>query len=567
MLGAIPTHAQANRMIDAELIDRANAQGLVSVIVQFDSGAARMSDVRANIARTANTRIASDSANWAIPFVALEVDAAGLRALAVDPMVRAIQADHAYFPALASSIPVIRADAAWARGIDGAGQTVVVLDTGVEAAHSFFGGRVVAEACFSGGGFADSLCPIGDIIQIGAGAASPEKCVGYGGCAHGTHVSGIAVGRADTGSGVARGANLIGIQVFSLLGGLTAYDSNLISGLNYVYNLSGVYDIAAANMSLSDGIFESSACDDQNLALKAAIDLLLSVGIPTVIAAGNQGYATGITAPACISSAVSVGATTDADAIASFSNRAPILDLFAPGAAITSSVLNGQFASANGTSMAAPHVAGAFALLRQAHPTALIDRLLNALQLSGRAIPIDGGTIPRIDVIAALDALDGAPLPNRLSNGDFASGLTSWYPWDGTVVQTPGQWLEWRRELGSDSAVVAQNSGVSVAAGGGLEARADFGNLSGVRKRVAIILHDADWDDLAVCSFWLDPFVPPRTFIMRMTTGQAWEAAQVSLYLSPDDGIGWVRVDNAALRPLLDSPDGVTQCIDPNLLA
>lgn len=558
-----PFQTYAQTVIDPSLIARAAVDGRVNVIVQLDAPLERAADVRGSLARAVNGRMLSDSAQWVIPFVALEVDSVGLAALAADSRVRAIQPERAYVPALPSSIPVIRADSAWARGIDGTGQVIAVLDTGVEATHSFFGGRVVAEACFSGGGFADSLCPLGDIIQIGAGAASPQKCIGYGGCPHGTHVAGIAVGRSDTGAGVARGANLMAIQVFSLVGSLTAYDSNIISALNYVYSARNVYAISAVNLSLSDGVFQPTACDDENLAMKAAIDLLASVGIPTIIASGNQGYPNGITAPACISSAISVGATTDADSIASFSNRAPMLDLFAPGAGITSSVLNGGFATANGTSMAAPHVAGAFALLKQAYPSAPLDRLIRALQLSGRPIPIDGGTVTRIDVIAALDALGGAPLPNRVQNGDFAAGLTGWYGWDGAILTMPGQWVEWARAAGSSSASLAQDTGIGFGAGVGLEARIDAGNLSGARKRIAVIVHDADWDDFAVCAFWLAPYAFPRTFTLRMTTGMAWERAHLSLYLSPDDSER-IRVDNAALRPLLDAPNGVTQCVDPN---
>jgi subtilisin family serine protease len=548
----------------AALMSAAQAQGQVRVIVGFNPSAGRTADVRRALAAAAFSEPLSNSANWQIPYVALSVNDAGLRALANDPRVTSIQIDGTYTTSLASSIPVIRADQAWGRGIDGTGWTIAVLDTGVEATHPFFGGRVVEEACFSGGGFADSLCPNDEPIQIGAGAASPAKCTGYAGCAHGTHVSGIAVGSSVSFSGVARSANLIGVQVFSLLGSLTAYDSDIISGMNHVYSLRSSYAIAAVNLSLSDGTFRTTTCDIEKAALKAAVDLLRSAEIPTIAATGNQGYATGITAPACISSVIAVGASTDGDLVASFSNRAPIMDFFAPGVSITSSIMNGLYGIASGTSMAAPHVSGTLALLRQHQPSSSLDRVLRALRLSGKPLAIIGASIPRIDVIGALDALDGLPLPNWIVNGDFANGFASWFAWDGTDAQMPGQWIEMRRLPGTTSALIAQNTGVSIPANTGLQAQVELGNTSGVRKRVGLFLHRGDWQDLAMCSFWLEPFAPPSVYTMITTTQFPWTRTHLSIYLSPDDGIGWLYIDNVSLRPLMEPVNLATLCYDPN---
>jgi subtilisin family serine protease len=547
------------------LLTAAQAQGQIRVIVGFDMAAGRMSDVRTSLAAAALSQPLSNSANWQIPYVALSVDEVGLRALANDPRVTSIQIDGTYTTSLASSIPVIRAHEAWSRGVDGTGWAIAVLDTGVEAAHPFFGGRVVEEACFSGGGFAESMCPNGESVQIGAGAASPAKCAGYGGCAHGTHVSGIAMGSSTSFSGVARGASLIGVQVFSLLGSLTAYDSDIISGMNHVYSLRSAYAIAAVNLSLSDGTFRASSCDIEKAAFKAAVDLLRSAEIPTIAATGNQGYTSGITAPACISTVIAVGASTDSDLIASFSNRAPIMDFFAPGVSITSSITGGLYGTASGTSMAAPHVSGAVALLRQHQPSSSLNRLLNALRLSGKLLPISGASIPRIDVIAAMEALDGLPLPNLIANGDFANGFTSWFMWDGAQVRMPDQWVEMRRLPGTASALVAQNTGIALPPDIGLEARVELGNSSGVRKRVGLILHSGNWRDFAVCSFWLEPFAPPATYTMLTLTQMPWLGTHLSIYLSPDDGIGWLHIDNASLRPLMEPVNLGTLCYDPNV--
>ena len=106
----------------------------------------------------------------------------------------------------------------------------------------------------------------------------------------------------------------------------------------YASAISG-QNVASANLSLGGGIFEAT-CDDQPY--KPIIDNLRSIGIATVVAAGNSGWPLGLAAPACISSAVSVGSTTKTDTVSGFSNSASFLSLFAPGDVIVSSVPGGS---------------------------------------------------------------------------------------------------------------------------------------------------------------------------------------------------------------------------------
>src|SRR5262249_20873353 len=183
--------------------------------------------------------------------------------------------------------------------------------------------------------------------------------------------------------GVGRGASLMSVQVFSQInsfidcGGappcLGAFTSDILAALEHVYVLRTTYDFASVNMSLGGGLFDS-AWDDAPY--KPFIDNLRAAGIATVVAAGNDGATAQLSAPACISSAVSVGATTKDDQVASYSNVAPFLSLFAPGDEIISSYPGSEFAIASGTSMAAPHVAGAWAILKQAAPTGRADQSL-----------------------------------------------------------------------------------------------------------------------------------------------------------------------------------------------
>ena len=312
-----------------------------------------------------------------VPGVGLEVDAAALDALATSPFVANVAEDKISYTDLASSIPVIGADAAWAAGYDGTGQTVAVLDTGVDGAHAYLTGKLVSEACYStnNGSSIKSLCPNGKSSQTGAGAANPlaGKCATVSNmCDHGTHVAGIVASQDVTNTGVAKDADIIGIQVFTWFGSgaggcsscIGAYTADIILGLQRVYALRNSFSIASVNMSLGGGGPYNSNCDSGNSVIKGAMDNLKSVDIATVVASANNGWTNGISYPACISTAISVGATNDADKVAYFSNVGNILDLFAPGMSIVSSVPGGGTANYQGTSMAAPHVAGAWAVMR-----------------------------------------------------------------------------------------------------------------------------------------------------------------------------------------------------------
>jgi subtilisin family serine protease len=125
-----------------------------------------------------------------------------------------------------------------------------------------------------------------------------------------------------------------------------------------------------------------------------------------------------MSAPACISSAISVGATDDFDNIPSFSNIASFLDLLAPGVNITSSVPGGGTTPYNGTSMATPHVTGAWAVVKSYKPDATIDELLAVFKSTGTLVDDNrlSGTvqnIPRINVDQVISALNAPPVADN----------------------------------------------------------------------------------------------------------------------------------------------------------
>jgi len=364
-----------------------------------------------------------------VPFVALEVDAAMLARLEASHLdVERIAADRLAKPTLAESVPLIEGDLPWTTGLDGSGYAVAILDTGVDTNHEFLTGTVVDEACFASGDTGEpGNCPNGQAIQIGAGAG--VNCnYAPSACRHGTHVAGIAVGAGPDFSGVAPGADLIAVQVFhsTTLCGLfeenpcaRAFFSDVAAGLEHVYDLAGQHNIAAVNLSLGASFAATSACDADDPELVALIDNLASVGIATVISSGNGGLADAIDFPACISAAISVGASTKTDEVVYFSNVSNDLDLLAPGDAITSSVPGDLYAIFGGTSMAAPHVAGAFAVIRQATPGATVAEILASLVSTGRPV-IDTRsssliTKPRIRVAGAVGFEAPVPVINSLA--------------------------------------------------------------------------------------------------------------------------------------------------------
>jgi Subtilase family/PKD domain len=369
------------------------------------------------------------------PMMAVQLNPAALAGLQRAPFVVSIVEDKLSAPTLDNSLATINADEVQSLGWTGSGFSVVILDTGIDKDHDFVFGRVVWEACFSSDGGDDvTLCPNGSESQTGSGAASINTPACQNGsinlCEHGMHVAGIAAGDGNALSGapkagVAPGATIIAIQVFTRIldnddcvdGGkpgapcILSYDSDQAAALEYVVdNLAAGGSIAAVNMSLGGGENDSYCLDSR----KAGIDDLHALNIATVVSAGNSGFSDAVGAPACVENAITIGATDNNDNIAGFSNRGILLDLFAPGVSITSSISNDGYDSKSGTSAAAPHVTGAWAVMRQALPNASVNQLNLLFRLTG--VPItyssDGNSVttPRIDLAAALRATTDPPV-------------------------------------------------------------------------------------------------------------------------------------------------------------
>ncbi|GAA2630376.1 S8 family serine peptidase [Actinomadura fulvescens] len=224
----------------------------------------------------------------------------------------------------------------------GKGVNAYVIDTGVRLTHSTFEGRAT-----SGYDFVDDD---GDATD----------CQG-----HGTHVAGTIAGKEY---GLAKEANVVAVRVLGCEG--SGSTEGVIAGVDWV--TQNAKKPAVANMSLGGGA--SAALDD-------AVRKSVASGVTYALAAGNDNRDACGSSPARVPEAITVGATDARDARSSFSNFGACVDIFAPGSDITSAWATGDNASrsANGTSMASPHVAGAVALYLSANTAATPEQVAGAL--------------------------------------------------------------------------------------------------------------------------------------------------------------------------------------------
>lgn len=397
-----------------------------------------------------------------IPYMALTVDAAALDTLSRSPLVTSMSSDALSAPDLNSTMPIIGvggAGGAWEMGYTGSGWAVAVLDTGVDKNHPSLAGQVISEACYnSNTGVSSTRCPGGATSSTASGSGMDCAASLGSGCEHGTHVAGIVASTDGYFRGVAPAAKIIAINVFSYFPTycsgapcVLTYDSDQLAGMQRVYDLRGTHNIAAVNMSLGSTTkyTSESACDSANPGRKAAIDQLRAVGIATVISAGNSGFVDGMGAPGCISTSISVGAIDDSRSVWFYSNAASFTDLFAPGVSVTSAKpFQNNFQTYSGTSMAAPHVAGAFALMRQAKPDATVTEIRDTLVNTGYPVTDTrsgaGGRVkPLIQVNSAITAIlptgPDAPaeiiaIPDGFNRVDVA--------WD-NVTDEYGYYVQW----------------------------------------------------------------------------------------------------------------------------
>lgn len=376
-----------------------------------------------------------------------------MRRLAADPNVEYVEVDQLMHATLVpndarlseqwgfgTSNASINVRPAWDKAT-GTGVVVAVIDTGITShadlnANILPGYDFISDAAMArdGGGRDNNANDEGDWYAANeCGAGYPASNSSW----HGTHVAGTiaAVTNNTTGvAGTAYNAKVVPVRVLGKCGG---YTSDIADAIVWASGgtVSGVPANAnpaeVINMSLGGG--GSCSTTYQN-----AINGAVSRGTTVVVAAGNSNANVSSSVPANCANVIAVAATTSAGARASFSNYGAGIDVSAPGQAILSTLNSGttvpaaaSYASYNGTSMAAPHVAGVVALVQSVAPTALSPAAIETLlKNTARALPgaCSGGCGAGIvDANAAVTAALGGTNPNpgtgTLQNNVPVTGL------------------------------------------------------------------------------------------------------------------------------------------------
>ncbi|MET8273192.1 S8 family serine peptidase [Streptomyces sp. NPDC005096] len=351
--------------------------------------------------------------------------------------------------ALDKSVPQIGAPEAWAKGYDGKGVKVAVLDTGADLNNADIKSEIVQSQSFVNG----------QTVQDGHG--------------HGTHVaSTIAGSGANSGGkykGVVPGADLLVGKVLANSG--QGADSSILAGMEWAVEQGA--DVVSMSLGGTDAPGEDVLTNAVN-SLSASSNTLF------VIAAGNAGPGEStLGTPGAADAALTVGAVDKSDALADFSSRGPRLgdmamkpEITAPGVDIVAARAAGtnlgtpvgtDYTTLNGTSMATPHVAGSAAILKQRHPDWTGQRIKEALTAHAKAAAdqtVYQQGYGRVDIPAALD-----PSLELSGTADFRV-----IPWQEGTYPTRSRTLTLHNDAASDTVVTLaasakDASGTAVPAG------------------------------------------------------------------------------------------------------
>jgi len=413
---------QQSNKIDKKVLDNVEKKGTAKVIIKYRIPGKKEGIVHEIKKRMFNVKelntekdVQEDlKKNIDVTYVAESLDAvsanigkADLDKLAQMDSVEEIIADPEYHLFLQDSAPLINATRTWGTQISGinltgAGEVICVIDSGINYSHPDLGN--CSRADFLAGNCSKVIGGYAYYNNV-----TSDKNDVMGDSNHGTHVAGIIAANGVI-KGIAPDAKIVALKACgptSACGSLAVLQS-----INWCVGNASIYNISVISMSLGGDIY-SDYCDSDDPLIAAAINAAIAKNISVVVATGNDGSTTGISDPACIRNATAVSATTKNDIIdTSYANRNNITDLVAPGTSINSTILS-TYGILSGTSMATPHVSGAFALLRQfyklqSNRTLTPIEIQNVFNSTGKRIS-DTGTglnFSRIDVYSAILSLD-----------------------------------------------------------------------------------------------------------------------------------------------------------------
>jgi subtilisin family serine protease len=325
---------------------------------------------------------------------------------------------------LQDSVGIVNATPTWpvqisGTNITGVDETICVIDTGINYTNPDFGG--CSNESFLNGSCSKVIG--GWDFNTGTEDSDPMDYSG-----HGTHIAGTVAANGNI-TGIAPDAKIVAIKVFSDAGS-GGNQLVLADAIQWCVDNSSIYNISVITMSLGFADNQTSYCDSSYPNIASSINNAIAKNITITISTGNDYNYTAISPPACIKNATAIGATDKSDNFASYSNRNNLTDLFATGSNINStrwnfgSLLSGcssggtNYMICSGTSMAAPHVAGAFALIRQfyklqSNRVLLPSEIENTLNNTGVRLgdSSSGLNFSRINIYSAISSLDETP-PN-----------------------------------------------------------------------------------------------------------------------------------------------------------
>ncbi|MFH1816197.1 MAG: S8 family serine peptidase [Pseudomonadota bacterium] len=569
VLVAAAAHA-APRHVDADVaaaLERGEAPRVIVELIDDDSvlmssTVQRRRDTMkaAVIAALPVDRVSVRRRYSTMPLLALTLKHAdALRTLRSDDRVAAIYIDKRRKAIGAQALPLIGQPAAVSAGYQGAGTAVAVLDTGVDYTLGPFGG------CTAVG------VPAGPCRVIAAYEAAIEDNARDDN-GHGSKV-------AMTALAVAPQSSIVAIDVFEPDG---AWDSDVIEGMDWAISQRATYNIVALNLSLGDSEQNAGSCTLTPYV--AAVRRARNAGLVVVIAAGNDSHTAGVAEPACVANAVAVGATYDAnvgqrafggctdsttaaDKVTCYSNSGEPLDLLAPGSVIS---VGGN--TLDGTSFAAPIVAGAIAVLKQRFPFDTAEQIESRLSLSGTPVTDarNGLQRPRLALGAALagvgtesnDAFAAARVLNGVSASDsgsnvLASSETGEPAHDG-IAATRSLWWVWTAPAsgiltldtnGSNfDTMLAIYTGNALSSLALLESDDDGG--AGVQSRLETVVTAGTLYRIVVDGFEAD------TGSIMLNLAFDDRAEQTIIFPAPDDV--WLDQGSVTLNALASSGLGVS---------
>jgi subtilisin family serine protease len=497
----------------------------------------------------------------------IETNPENLDALKADLGFESAHLDKPVSALLEDSAYQVNADYAWDNAVTGQDVRVCVIDTGIDYNHPDLLSKVVAQYNFN---------------------AQTEDARDDNG--HGTHVAGIIASQGLNFRGLSYDASLLAAKALDATG--NGFASDVALALDWCVN----NDADVINLSLGEGLY-SSTCDNEEMAI--AVNNAVDAGVVVVCASGNDGITNQLVAPACASKAIAVGSVDKLDNIASYSNGGTELDLVAPGgdtaggqnyAEIVSTfstlvaenpeyclylvsemcydnylVVDGtRYIKAVGTSMAAPHVAAAAALLLEKNPALTPAQVKQTLEQNADDLGAQGRDDifghGRINIQKALDNIPPAP-------GEFVVNITE----PNTPFQVPANQPF---TLTADIACYSADGCGQVSAFAQLCQGLDCDNFADINDSSAIITFDQNPNDVGSLSgFTIDTDAPVifdahtaldvsqnstqltinpasspvgQTFITDYATGD----------IEPEDGIGTNNGD-AAKTYAFDIPAGV----------